>query len=115
MVIGLVWLIRKSRPLLDHTGQILISQLTTISHKELSPATIVAMILFVVSVIYYYYGFMLAYIPYPTARDANHAYMFVPKIRSANYGFLRNAAGGIIAPRFYSAYLTFWFTLTNSL
>lgn len=32
--------------------------------------------LLVFSIVYYFYGFQLSFIPYSTAWDANHAYMY---------------------------------------
>lgn len=45
-------------------------------------------ILLAISLIYYLYGFQLAFIPYSTAWDANHAYMYFPKIVAENHGIL---------------------------
>ena len=41
-------------------------------------------ILLAISLLYYMYGFQLSVIPYSTAWDANHAYMYVPKILAEN-------------------------------
>jgi len=46
-------------------------------------------VLLAISIIYYLYGFQLSVIPYSTARDANHEYMYVPKILAENHGVLR--------------------------
>ena len=46
-------------------------------------------ILLAISIIYYLYGFQLSVIPYSTAWDANHEYMYVPKILAENHGVLR--------------------------
>lgn len=52
------------------------------THKVLYITMIVLM---VISFAYYYHGFVLAYIPYPTAWDANHAYMYIPKVFSLTH------------------------------
>jgi hypothetical protein len=39
---------------------------------------------------YYLYGFQLSFIPYSTAWDANHAYMYEPKVLAENFGVLWN-------------------------
>ncbi|MEI7562706.1 MAG: hypothetical protein WCJ39_03145 [bacterium] len=44
----------------------------------------VLVIVFALSIIYYLYGFQLSFIPYSTAWDANHAYMYVPKVLAEN-------------------------------
>jgi len=45
---------------------------------------IIPAVLVVISILYYFFGFMHSYIPYPTAWDANHAYMFYPKMFAYN-------------------------------
>lgn len=49
----------------------------------------IGVILLAISLIYYLYGFQLSFIPYSTAWDANHAYMYVPKVLAENHGVLR--------------------------
>jgi hypothetical protein len=44
--------------------------------------------LIVACIVYYFFGFQLSFIPYPTAWDANHAYMYVPKVWAENHGAL---------------------------
>lgn len=48
----------------------------------------IGIILLAISIIYYLYGFQLSYIPYSTAWDANHAYMYVPRILAQNHGVM---------------------------
>ena len=40
----------------------------------------IGVILLAISLIYYLYGFQLSFIPYSTAWDANHEYMYIPKV-----------------------------------
>ena len=49
----------------------------------------VILILFAFSIMYYLYGFQLSFIPYSTAWDANHAYMYIPKVLAENKGVIR--------------------------
>lgn len=49
----------------------------------------IGIVLLAISIIYYLYGFQLSIIPYSTAWDANHAYMYLPKILAENHGVLR--------------------------
>lgn len=49
----------------------------------------IGIVLLAISLIYYFYGFQLSYIPYSTARDANHAYMYIPKVLAENHGVMR--------------------------
>lgn len=46
---------------------------------------IVIAVLISITVTYILYSFNLAYIPYSTAWDANHAYMYYPKVRSLHH------------------------------
>ena len=49
----------------------------------------IGVILLAISLLYYMYGFQLSVIPYSTAWDANHAYMYIPKILAENNGVMR--------------------------
>jgi len=46
-------------------------------------------ILLAISIIYYLYGFQLSFIPYSTAWDANHEYMYIPRVLAQNHGVIR--------------------------
>ena len=46
-------------------------------------------VLFVISFAYYFFNFSHSFIPYSTAWDANHEYMYIPKVISENAGILR--------------------------
>lgn len=48
----------------------------------------IGIVLLAISIIYYLYGFQLSFIPYSTAWDANHAYMYIPRILAQNHGVL---------------------------
>jgi hypothetical protein len=56
------------------------------THKNLRIDTwkIIGLVLIGISIVYYLYGFQLSFIPYSTAWDANHAYMYVPKVLAEN-------------------------------
>ncbi|HCB50983.1 TPA: hypothetical protein DEP21_00015 [Patescibacteria group bacterium] len=56
-------------------------------HKN--PIMWIGLILIIISIIYYFFGFQLSFIPYSTAWDANHEYMYIPKIIAENHGVLR--------------------------
>ena len=66
------------------------------------------------SVVYYYYGFAMSYIPYSTAWDANHAYMYYPKVWAENHSMFvaGQQIGGYML---WYSYVTFWFTLMQPL
>lgn len=48
----------------------------------------IGIVLLAISIIYYLYGFQLSYIPYSTAWDANHAYMYLPRVLAQNHGVM---------------------------
>lgn len=48
----------------------------------------IGIVLLAISIIYYLYGFQLSFIPYSTARDANHAYMYIPKVLAQSHGVI---------------------------
>lgn len=60
---------------------------------------------------YFLFGFMLSYIPYPTAWDANHAYMFFPKMWAYNAGFYWDEASMFTSLNLWHGYITYWFSL----
>jgi hypothetical protein len=72
----------------------------------------IGIILLGVSIIYYLYGFQLSFIPYSTAWDANHAYMYLPKVLAENAGILRGNVGPLSsAPGLRHVFISFRFSL----
>lgn len=68
--------------------------------------------LLAISIIYYLYGFQLSVIPYSTARDANHEYMYIPKVLAENHGVLRGNVGpATMASGLRHMFITFRFAL----
>lgn len=65
-------------------------------------------VLLLLSISYYYFGFQMSFIPYSTARDANHAYMYFPKVVSEYWWFV---AGTIDNMPLRSSFITFRFSL----
>ncbi|MDR2189795.1 MAG: hypothetical protein LBP53_00975 [Candidatus Peribacteria bacterium] len=63
-----------------------------------TPRLIALSVLLVISVMYFYYGFQNSFIPYSTARDANHEYMYIPKILAENAGIYRGNSVGAGMP-----------------
>lgn len=57
--------------------------------QQTNPWMIVIVCLFALSLMYIFYGLQNAFIPYSTAWDANHEYMYIPKILAENAGVLR--------------------------
>jgi len=71
-------------------------------------------ILLAISIIYYLYGFQLSFIPYSTAWDANHEYMYIPRVLAQNHGVIRGNIWPIAsAPYLWHMFITFWFSLIN--
>lgn len=65
---------------------------------------------------YTYVWFNLAYIPYPTAWDANHAYIFFPRIRAINNWLYRWTDGTAWSvPFLWYGFLTFWFKFAQTM
>jgi hypothetical protein len=74
-------------------------------------ADIAVFLLLILFIWYLYNGIILAYIPYPTAWDANHAYMFFPKMYALNDGYFRNEIQMRGYPSIWMPYISFWFSL----
>lgn len=64
------------------------------------------------SLVYYFYWFQLSFIPYSTAWDANHAYMYTPKVIAENYWLLRwNMWTADSMPYLWYSFISFWFSI----
>jgi hypothetical protein len=70
--------------------------------------------LILISLVYWYYGFQNSFIPYSTAWDANHEYMYTPKILAENAGIYRGNTAGSTMPGMWHMLITFFFSLTGS-
>lgn len=79
-------LIRKQKKELTTYSQVVLAQLKTFQYKKMKgdTQTIIMFVLLILSILYLNYWLQLSFIPYPTAWDANHAYMFIPKVRANN-------------------------------
>jgi len=56
------------------------------------------------------FSWNLSFIPYSTAWDANHAYMYFPKIWALNNGVFFTE-GPVITPYLWMVYISYWFSL----
>ena len=73
-------------------------------------------VLFVISFAYYFFNFSHSFIPYSTAWDANHEYMYIPKVISENAGILRwNRWPAATMPYLWHGYIAFFFSLWSPL
>ena len=61
--------------------------------------------------LYLYLGFYLSDIAYSTAWDANHAYMFYPKMWALNNGYYWNEIWMATSFQLWYAFIAFWFSL----
>jgi hypothetical protein len=59
-------------------------------------------------------SFNLSFIPYSTAWDANHAYMYFPKIWALNHGVFFTE-GPVTSPTIWMVYISYWFSLFQPL
>jgi len=69
-------------------------------------------LLIIFSFWYYFFNFSHSYIPYSTAWDANHEYMYIPKVVSEHHWILwwnRGPASGMMGLR--HAYIAFFFSV----
>jgi uncharacterized membrane protein len=70
----------------------LISNICSTFREKLKSKDIWVMIIFILlllSFLYIFYGLQNSFIPYSTAWDANHEYMYTPKILAENAGIYR--------------------------
>ena len=69
-------------------------------------------LLIVISFWYYFFNFSHSYIPYSTAWDANHEYMYIPKVVSENHWILWwNVWPAAKMIELWHAYITFFFSV----
>lgn len=114
ILLGLI--IWKSSSRLKQIGQFLTSQLQSLSvGKKQTTFWWIMLILILISFAYYMIGFKLAFIPYPTAWDANHAYMLMPNAISGSYGWTRNNSQGTWYMPVYLSFVSFFFSLIKGL
>ena len=73
---------------------------------------IMLLILVLLSLGYLYIGIQNAFTPYSTARDANHEYMYIPKILAENAWIYWGNPVGNTMPGIWHQFITFIFSLT---
>lgn len=67
--------------------------------------------LVVLSISYFMIWGLYSIIPYPTAWDANHAYLFYPKMWALHHWYYWWEPGMATSPFLWLMYITFWFSL----
>jgi len=90
---------------------------SSLNHSSIAknPWLIIWVVLLLFSIMYYYYGFQLSFIPYSTAWDANHAYMYLPKIWMQNNWVFWSNGPGWFMPGLWHSFIAFWFGLAEPL
>ena len=113
LVAGAVFLAYKQRIYLAQYAQQFLSLFAVFSAEKLKKthrSTWLLLGLLVLTLVYYFYGFQMSYIPYPTAWDANHAYMYYPKVWAAENGMIWEN-GPSPSPFIWLSYIALWFGL----
>ncbi len=112
--LGLGWLIWYMRKELRNYSNIISNLLSWFNIKSLNKNRWqwIMIILVVFSIIYYFYWFQLSFIPYSTAWDANHEYLYVPKVIAENFGIIWGNVGTAGAiPFLRHSFIAFWFSI----
>lgn len=73
---------------------------------------VVLWVLSLLSIAYLYYGIQNSFIPYSTAWDANHEYMYTPKILATNHGIYWWNTVWANMPWLWHQFITYIFSLT---
>lgn len=112
--LGLSWIIWLMRDELKEDKNIISNLLSGFKLENLKKNRWqwIMLVLVIFSIIYYFYGFQLSFIPYSTAWDANHEYLYVPKVIAENFGIIRGnvwIAGGM--PFLRHSFIAFWFSI----
>lgn len=81
-----------------------------------NPMNVVILLLVFFAILYYFFGFQLSFIPYPTAWDANHAYMYYPKVLAEYNGVIWGNIGPVNRlPFLWHSFIAFFFSLARPL
>lgn len=107
----MVWMVWKNKNLLTDAWSKLLSHLNYLTARKRWLHEILGCVLLLFTIMYINYGFFMAFIPYPTARDANHAYMSIPNFYSSFHGFPWSSEFGIWYTSLYLSFITFFFSL----
>ncbi len=117
-VILLWYLTRKAAPLLKGMAATINQTIRSLYWSNKSGMGVynwLVIALILISIAYYFIGFKMAYIPYPTARDANHAYMLMPNAISNAHGHSWNTHQPTGYLPVYISYIAFFFSLIKGL
>ena len=109
---GVIYLIYTRRDLCQKASSLL-EPIADVFQKE-SMWKWIFVVLLVISFAYFLFWFHLSFIPYSTAWDANHAYMYIPKVWAENHGFFRKD-WPTSAPYLWMIYISYRFSLMQPL
>lgn len=115
-ILALVFLLWKQKTFLQEAYSTAEQFLQNI-YTKFTSSSLIATLFFIIVVLVLVYLFMwfnLAFIPYSTAWDANHAYLFFPRAWSLNNGLYWGSAGASTMPYLWYGFLTFWFKFASS-
>lgn len=107
----MVYIVWRNKNSLQTIWSKLISNLNYLTTAKWWLHEIVGCILLLFTIMYINYGFFMAFIPYPTAWDANHAYMAIPNFFSSFHGLPWNSEFWVSYMPLYLSFVTFFFSL----
>lgn len=112
--LGLGWLIRYMKKDMIEQWNIISETLSIFKLENIKKNRWqwLMLILLIFSIVYYFYGFQLSFIPYSTAWDANHEYLYIPKVIAENFGILwGNVGSASVMPFLRHSFISFWFSI----
>ena len=111
----MIWMVRSKRKFLSSQWDKLLSHLDYLKTNKWWLHEIIGGVLLLFTIMYINYWFFMAFIPYPTAWDANHAYMAIPNFISSFGGFAWGSEFGIWYTSLYLSFVTFFFSLIKGI
>ena len=111
MLLWLWFLVRYEKTSMKEYSTIIWNSINSLNtNKHRWKYLLIALVVF--SLVYYFYWFQLSFIPYSTAWDANHAYMYTPKVIAENNWVIRwNVWTADSMPYLRYAFIAFWFSI----
>lgn len=108
-LIGMGYLLWSQKAIWKDTSLIMTASIHDIRQQQ-TGQQIIILVLLIITLCYVLFSFNLSFIPYSTARDANHAYMYFPKVWALNNG-LFFSEGPVATPFLWMVYISYWFSL----
>ena len=115
-VLAWIFLLWKQKSFLRETYTIIENFVQNVYNKftENTLLSIVFFVLIALICAYVFMWFNLAFIPYSTAWDANHAYLFFPRAWALHNWIYWWTSWATSTPYLWYGFLTFWFKLASS-